>query len=184
MQTENVDKTQDDRTGDSQQMKNAEATQTENVAMPRTENNNIDKNISVPQSEKSSDFRKQELIDDAHLEGTIHISEDVIVELVRKTIQGIANIQTAARLASKFGLGRKGGDGIKVSVENGKEPSIFVDVYVLVRYGKRIPDLAWDVQEKVKANLERYTGYTVKAVNINVQGIYIDEPVSLNVESA
>ncbi|MDR3265168.1 MAG: Asp23/Gls24 family envelope stress response protein, partial [Synergistaceae bacterium] len=48
--------------------------------------------------------------------------------------------------------------------------------YILVRYGQRIPDLAWDVQEKIKANLERYTGYTVTAVNINVQGIYLEEP--------
>lgn len=159
--------------------------QTKTAAMPQNKNNvNTGEKIAAPQNEKTSEPKKQELVDDAHLEGTIHISEDVIVELVRKTIQGIANIQTAARLASKFGLGRKSGDGIRVSVENGKEPSIFVDVYVLVRYGKRIPDLAWDVQEKVKSNLERYTGYTVKAVNINVQGIYIDEPVSLNVENA
>ncbi len=32
--------------------------------------------------------------------------------------------------------------------------------------------MAWDVQEKIKDNLERYTGYSVKAVNVNVQGIY------------
>ena len=36
--------------------------------------------------------------------GVIHISEDVIVELARKTIEGIPNIKTAARLSSKFGI--------------------------------------------------------------------------------
>ncbi|MBR0044679.1 MAG: Asp23/Gls24 family envelope stress response protein [Synergistaceae bacterium] len=116
---------------------------------------------------------------DVDSDGTINISEDVIVELVRKTIQGIAHIQTAAKLSSKFGLGRKGGDGIKVSVEKDKGEGgarvLVIDVYVLVKYGRRIPDLAWDVQEKIKLNLERYTGYSVKAVNVNVQGIYIDE---------
>ncbi|MBQ6908534.1 MAG: Asp23/Gls24 family envelope stress response protein [Synergistaceae bacterium] len=116
---------------------------------------------------------------DVDSDGTINISEDVIVELVRKTIQGIAHIQTAAKLSSKFGLGRKGGDGIKVSVEKEKGEGgarvLVIDVYVLVKYGRRIPDLAWDVQEKIKLNLERYTGYSVKAVNVNVQGIYIDE---------
>ena len=114
-------------------------------------------------------------------DGVIHISEDVIVELARKTIQGIPNIQTVSRLGTKFGIGRKGSDGIRISIEEnaveGGVPAISVDAYVLTRYGRRIPDLAWDVQEKVKANLERYTGYSVKAVNINVQGIYIDEPV-------
>ncbi|MDR3265183.1 MAG: hypothetical protein LBT15_04130, partial [Synergistaceae bacterium] len=50
-------------------------------------------------------------------EGNIHISEDVIVELAKKTILGIPNIQTANMgIASKFGIGRKSGDGIRVSV--------------------------------------------------------------------
>lgn len=105
--------------------------------------------------------------------GVIHISEDVIVELVRKTIQGMPNIKMAAKLSSKFGIGRRG-DGIKVSVEAGIMPSLAVDAFVLIKYGQRIPDIAWDVQEKVKDNLERYTGYNVKAVNINVQGIYTE----------
>lgn len=112
-----------------------------------------------------------------HFEGNIHISEDVIVELAKKTILGIPDIQIANMgIASKFGIGRKAGDGIRVSVEEGKIPAMTVDAYILVKYGQRIPDLAWDVQEKIKANLERYTGYTVNAVNINVQGIYLDEP--------
>lgn len=111
---------------------------------------------------------------DGSPDGVIKISEDVIVELARKTIQGIRNIQTVS--ASRFGIGRKGSDGIRVSVDDGKIPSVSVDAYVLVKYGQRIPDLAWDVQEKVKTNLERYTGYSVKAVNINVQGIYLDTP--------
>ncbi|MBR4195981.1 MAG: Asp23/Gls24 family envelope stress response protein [Synergistaceae bacterium] len=101
--------------------------------------------------------------------GMIHISEDVIAELARKTIQGIPNIKTAG-LASKFSIGRRSG-GIRVSVEH-NQGSVSVDAYVLVKYGQRIPDLAWDVQEKIKDNLERYTGYDVKAVNVNVQGIY------------
>lgn len=104
--------------------------------------------------------------------GVIHISEDVIVELARKTIQGIPNIKMASRFAPKFGLGRKNG-GIKVSVEH-SQGTIAIDAYVLVRYGQRIPDLAWDVQEKIKDNLERYTGYDVKAVNVNVQGVYMN----------
>ncbi|RRD66250.1 Asp23/Gls24 family envelope stress response protein [Fretibacterium sp. OH1220_COT-178] len=116
----------------------------------------------------------------SRFEGSIHISEEVIVELTKKTIQGIPNIQTATTgIASKFGIGRKSSEGVRVTVEDGEVPSISVEAYVLVKYGQRIPDLAWDVQEKIKANLERYTGYTVNSVNINVQGIYVDEPVVL-----
>ena len=115
--------------------------------------------------------------------GAIHISEDVIVELASKTIQGIPNIKTAQRSGSKFGLGRKSA-GIKASVDH-PQGVINIDAYVLVKYGQRIPDLAWDVQEKIKDNLERYTGYSVKAVNVNVQGVYMasSDNVQLNVDS-
>ncbi len=114
--------------------------------------------------------------------GMIHISEDVIAELARKTIQGIPNIKTASGLASKFSIGRKSG-GIRVSVEH-SQGTVAVDAYVLVKYGQRIPDLAWDVQEKIKDNLERYTGYDVKAVNVNVQGIYTSsgDNIGMNIE--
>ena len=117
-------------------------------------------------------------------EGNVRISDDVIVELAKKTISGIPNIQLANMgLVSKFGIGRKGGDGVRVlSVEDGKIPATTVDVYIRTKYGHRIPDLVWDVQEKVKANLERYTGYTVTAVNVNVQGIYVDDPKEVTEE--
>jgi uncharacterized alkaline shock family protein YloU len=122
---------------------------------------------------------------DGSFEGSIHISDEVIVELAKKTILGIPNIQPANMgIVSKFGIGRKAGDGIRVSVEEGKVPAMTVDAYILVKYGQRIPDLAWDVQEKIKANLERYTGYTVTAVNINVQGIYLEEPAAPKEEDA
>jgi uncharacterized alkaline shock family protein YloU len=110
--------------------------------------------------------------------GNIHISDDVMVELAKKTMLGIPHIQLANMgVASKFGIGRKGGDSIRVSsTEEGKIPTATADVYILVKYGQRIPDVAWDVQEKIKSSLERYTGYTVTAVNVNVQGIYLEEP--------
>ncbi len=116
--------------------------------------------------------------------GIIHISEDVIVELARKTIQGIPNIKLAGtiqKLSSKFGIGGKRSGGVRVSVDH-SQGNISIDAYVVVKYGQRIPDLAWDVQEKIKDNLERYTGYEVKAVNVNVQGIYTtsDDDIEIN----
>ena len=118
----------------------------------------------------------------AQFEGNVRISDDVIIELAKKTMSSIPNIQLASMgLASKFGIGRKSGEGIRVSsIEDGKIPATTVDVYIRTKYGYRIPDLVWDVQEKVKANLERFTGFTVTAVNVNVQGIYVDDPRDLS----
>ena len=111
--------------------------------------------------------------------GSIHISEEVIMELAKKTLTTIPGVQPASPgIASKLGIGRKASDGIRVSVEDKFPPVVTVDVYLLVKYGLRIPDAAWDVQEAIKKTLEQFTGYDVKSVNINVQGIYFqDKPV-------
>jgi len=121
----------------------------------------------------------------AQFEGNVRISDDVIIELTKKTLLGIPYIQLASTsLVSKFGIGRKGGEGVRVSsVEDGKIPATTVDVYIRTKFGHRIPDLVWDVQEKVKANVERYTGYTVTAVNVNVQGIFVDDPKEVSEEA-
>ena len=133
-------------------------------------------NVRVEEKKETDD--RNAVSHAAQFEGNVRISDDVIIELAKKTISDIPNIQLANMgLVSKFGIGRKSGDGIRVlSVEDGKIPATTVDVYIRTKYGHRIPDLVWDVQEKVKANLERYTGYIVTAVNVNVQGIYVDDP--------
>jgi uncharacterized alkaline shock family protein YloU len=116
-------------------------------------------------------------------EGTIHISEDVIVELTRKTITTIPGIILGGTsIASKLGIGKKIGDGLRVTVDDGKVPAISVDTYISVQYGLRIPDVAWDVQEKIKEKLEAFTGYSVKAVNVNVQGIHFADKVEKTFE--
>ena len=116
-------------------------------------------------------------------EGTIHISEDVIVEIARKTVTTIPGIIIGGTsIASKLGIGKKIGDGLRISVDDGKVPSISVDVYISVQYGLRIPDVAWDVQEKVKEKLESFTGYSVKAVNVNVQGIHFADKLEKSSE--
>ncbi|MCL2768187.1 MAG: Asp23/Gls24 family envelope stress response protein [Synergistaceae bacterium] len=116
-------------------------------------------------------------------EGTIHISEDVIVEIARKTLTTIPGIILGgSSIASKLGIGKKMGDGLRISVDDGKVPSISVDTYISVKYGLRIPDIAWDVQEKVKEKLEAFTGYNVKAVNVNVQGIHFSDKIEKSSE--
>lgn len=111
-------------------------------------------------------------------EGTIHISEDVIVELARKTVSSVPGIVIGgSTLASKLGIGKKVSDGIRITVEDGKVPEITADAYVSVKYGLRIPDVAWDIQEKLKENLESFTGYSVKSVNVNVQSIHFADKI-------
>jgi len=70
-------------------------------------------------------------------------------------------------------LGKKNlAKGVKVTVGE-KETSI--DVNIIVEYGARIPDVAWEIQNRVKKSVETMTGLKVVQVNIHVQGVNIDK---------
>lgn len=59
--------------------------------------------------------------------------------------------------------------GIKV---NQGEEGVTVDLSVVVDYQVKIPDVAWNLQENVKKEIEDITGLTVTAVNIHVAGVH------------
>ena len=105
----------------------------------------------------------------------LHISEDVICEIANRALARVSSVAPASGGGSMLGIGRKTPDGVRVSLEEGEQPQISMDVYVQVKYGLRIPDVAWDLQDFLKNELERATGYAVKAVNIYVQGVFFDE---------
>lgn len=44
-------------------------------------------------------------------------------------------------------------------------------VYVNVEYGSCIPEIALEIQEKVKEAIENMTGYEVKFVDVHIQGV-------------
>lgn len=70
-------------------------------------------------------------------------------------------------------LGRRNpAKGVKVEM---KDDEAIIDLYVIVNYGSRISDIAWEIQEHVKESVERLTGVTVSAVNIHVQGIEFEQ---------
>ncbi len=58
--------------------------------------------------------------------------------------------------------------GIKVDSENGKAK---IDVNIIVEYGARIPDVAFEIQNRVKTAVENMTGLKVDEVNVHVQGV-------------
>jgi len=57
-----------------------------------------------------------------------------------------------------------------VKVEVGEEEAA-IDLFMIVNYGSRIPDVAWAVQENVKKAIENMTGLRVIKVNVHVQGV-------------
>ncbi|MNT85389.1 Alkaline shock protein 23 [compost metagenome] len=58
--------------------------------------------------------------------------------------------------------------GIKVE---GNETSVQIDVNIIVEYGTRIPDVAFEIQKRVKKAVENMTGLKVIEVGVHVQGV-------------
>ncbi len=76
---------------------------------------------------------------------------------------GFAGITEA--LSGKKNLAK----GIKVDVG---EKSAKIDVNIIVEYGARIPDVAFEIQTRVKKSVENMTGLKVLEVNVHVQGVH------------
>lgn len=104
--------------------------------------------------------------------GSIRIADEVV-----KVIAGLAAIEVKGVAGMSGGLvggitemlGRKNlAKGIKVEVG---EKETAVDMYVIMDYGMRIPDVAAEIQERVKSAVEGMTGLVVVEVNVNVQGV-------------
>ena len=76
---------------------------------------------------------------------------------------GFAGITEA--LSGKINLAK----GIKVDVG---EKDARIDVNIIVEYGARIPEVAFEIQSRVKKSVENMTGLKVLEVNVHVQGVH------------
>lgn len=104
---------------------------------------------------------------------SIKIAPEVVATIAgtaTSEINGVAGMcnTLAGGIAEIFGAKKNSSKGIKVEM---KENSTVIDLYVVVDYGIRIPELAWEIQENVKNSVETMTGLTVEKVNIHIDGI-------------
>ena len=60
------------------------------------------------------------------------------------------------------------GKGVKVTTDGDK---IYIDVYVIIKFGVSINAVAQSLKESVKYRVERFTGMIVGSVNVNVIGV-------------
>jgi len=102
-------------------------------------------------------------------DSSVKISEDVILELATQALGKVIGIKP---FSGENGDGPPG--GVKITVNPGPVPSVTVDAHITTRYGFRIPDISWYVQEFIKRSLEQNTGYVVSAVNVFVQGVFLE----------
>ena len=104
--------------------------------------------------------------------GSIRIADEVvgiIAGLAAMEVTGVAGMSAGLVGGIAEMLGKKNlSKGVKVEVG---EREAAVDLFIIVEYGVRIPDVALRVQENVKRAIESITGLDVVEVNIHVQGV-------------
>lgn len=108
--------------------------------------------------------------------GSVKISDDVvaiIAGLAATEVKGVAGMSGGIAGGIAELLGRKNlSKGVKVTIG---EKEVTVDLYIVVEFGVKIPDVAWEVQDKVKKAIETMTGLNVVDVNIHVQGVNMEK---------
>ena len=130
--------------------------------------------------ENKENEKKEELVElDEEIkteDDGIKISDDVV-----SVIAGVAvsEVQGVAGMAGGFAggisevlSGKKNlAKGIKTEIN---EKNVRIDVNIIVEYGSRIPDVAFEIQNRVKKAVESMTGLKVEEVNVHVQGVNTD----------
>lgn len=108
--------------------------------------------------------------------GGIKITDDVVAIIAgisASEVPGVVGMSGSIVGDVAEILGRKNlTKGVKVEVG---EKEAAIDLYIIVEYGYRIPEVAWEIQEKVKDAVESMTGLSVVEVNIHVQGVNINK---------
>lgn len=106
----------------------------------------------------------------------IKIADDVVAVIAGVAVSEVSGVYGMAGgfaggisevLSGKKNLSK----GIKVEVG---EKETKIDVNIIVEYGTRIPDVAFEIQNRVKKAVETMTGLKVVEVNVHVQGVNTD----------
>ncbi|MDW7651454.1 MAG: Asp23/Gls24 family envelope stress response protein [Bacillota bacterium] len=104
--------------------------------------------------------------------GNIKIADDVvaiIAGLAATEVEGVAGMTGGIVGGIADMLGKRNlSKGVKVEVGDRQAA---IDLFIIVKFGARIPDVAWKIQENVKTAIESMTGLEAATVNVHVQGV-------------
>ena len=102
--------------------------------------------------------------------GSIQKSDDVLASTARTTAMEVDGVSAlmSANVSDIMGGKKMTCKGVRVELDG---EQIVVGLYIVVRYGSAISDVAKKVQKNVHTALEGMTGFKVAAVNVHVGGI-------------
>lgn len=105
--------------------------------------------------------------------GKISISDLAIAKVASHTaMEGYGIVEMVSRRftdsLSELLKKDSGGRGVKVTTSGNR---IYIDLYVVIKYGVSINAVAESLKESVKYRMEKFTGMIVDTVNVNVIGV-------------
>ena len=136
--------------------------------MDNENNNGQDQNNEMVAANTS-----EEIVVNTADNNKIKIADDVVAVIAGKAVTEVQGVyEMSGGFAGGIGevlSGKKNlAKGIKVIVT---EKEAKIDVNIIVEYGVRIPEIAFEIQTKVKKAVEMMTGLKVTEVNVHVQGV-------------
>ena len=111
--------------------------------------------------------------------GTINISEEVIAAIAVSAVQEVEGVSglmanMGSSVTELFGA-KKNAQKVNKSVKlEMTEETLNLDLYITVKYGCAIPEVAENAQKAVFSTVEAMTGCAVTCVNIHVGGVTFD----------
>ncbi|MBE6033913.1 Asp23/Gls24 family envelope stress response protein [Aminipila sp.] len=106
--------------------------------------------------------------------GAVKISDDVVAICVVNaalSTKGVAGL--SGGLTDTISRNLLGKEPLKKGIKLSKEDdTVVIDIYVIVNYGVKIPEVAWNIQKNVKKEIERMVDIPIKTINIHVQGVH------------
>jgi len=143
-----------------------------NVPAQKTE-----KIVEKMKKKENKKEKKEEKVQAKEILGEVNIVPEVIATIISRTVisvPGVAGLATRAKGGIGTLLGTKELEkGINVDLRENKEVSTTISV--ILEYGSIIIDVAKEIQKKVKRELETKTGLKIIGININIQGVHIEE---------
>lgn len=111
-------------------------------------------------------------VNTSNIYGKISISDEAIASIAQHSAlecYGIVEMVNKRFTDNLTGVFKKSGtNGVKVTTEGDR---IYIDLYVIIKFGVSISAVAESLKQAVNYNVEMFTGMLCDAVNVNILGV-------------
>ncbi|MFA9398609.1 MAG: Asp23/Gls24 family envelope stress response protein [Clostridiaceae bacterium] len=107
--------------------------------------------------------------------GYINYADEVIAKIVGLSTMECYGVVGMASKNATDGLwellkGENLSRGVRI---HSKDNNLSIELYIIVEYGTKISVIANNIIQKIKYNVENFTGLKVSTITVNVQGVRV-----------